>query len=87
MARNKMNWSCAGDNAFDLKGYTGMLNTTLLEGNVKDAIEVLIERHERTCRISSTGDAIGGYCMMDLDTRFSIVDGIRSDAWEGLVSF
>lgn len=87
MARNKMNWSCAGENVFDLEDYKGKLNTSLLEANVKDAVGVLVRRHERNCRISPQGDAIGGYCMTDLDTRFGIVDGILSDAWEDLDSF
>lgn len=87
MARNKMNWSCSGDNAFDLEGYTGKLNTTLLEVNVKDAVDVLVERHERSCQVGLPGDAIGGYCMIDLDTRFGIIDGIRSDIWKSLDSF
>jgi hypothetical protein len=75
------------NNAFALEGYLGRFNKTLLEPNAQDVVDVLFERHTRTCRTSPPGDADGGYCMTDLNTRFGIVDGIRSDGLVGLSLF
>jgi hypothetical protein len=86
-AKLRIDQTCVGENVFDLDGYSGRFNTTLLERNVLDVVDVLSERYQRTCRSSPLNDAVGGYCMMDLEARFDIVDGIRSDGLEGLDSF
>jgi hypothetical protein len=87
LAQRLLHSVCVGENAFALEGYLGRFNTTLLEPNAQDVVDVLLERHMRTCRTSPPGDADGGYCMTNVNTRFGIVDGIRPDGLEGLNSF
>lgn len=70
-----------------LEGYEGRFNTTLLERGPKEVVGLLFEREKRTCRTPASGDAVGEYCMIELEQRFGIVDGIRSDGLEGLESF
>ena len=87
LARHLLQVKCVGENALLLQGYEGRFNVTLLEKNAQDVVDVLFERQTRTCRTSPPGDAVGGYCMTDLETRFGVVDGIRADRIEGLESF
>ena len=82
-----MDGSCAGINAFDIEGYKGRFNTTLLEASPKEVRDVLVERQTQTCRTSPDGDADLGYCMTDLEQRWWIVNGVRAGPLEGLSSF
>jgi hypothetical protein len=63
LSQSLLHSACVGENAFALEGYSGRFNKTLLEPNAQDVVDVLFERHARTCRTSPPGDADGGYCM------------------------
>ncbi len=83
-ANKTISSACRDGDEYDVRGYSGRFNTSLLEPSPSGVLHVLLERQVRTCRKSPAGDAERGYCMTDLNSRWNIVDGIRSNGLDGL---
>lgn len=88
-AGRSMSEACGDGDVFEMRGYEGYLgeNDWIMTANPAAEFRVLLERHARTCRTSPVGDAELGFCMIDLYSRWGIVDGIRARAPEGYKSF
>ncbi|KAF2502496.1 hypothetical protein BU16DRAFT_521213, partial [Lophium mytilinum] len=80
--------ACSGA-SFNIEGYQGMFNTTFLEAGPVEAIELLRRRNTHTCRQSKIGDSEyeNGSCMIELNERFFILDGINFGSLEGIDQF
>ncbi|KAM0799819.1 hypothetical protein BDR22DRAFT_890097 [Usnea florida] len=79
--------SCDAYDKFNLDGYEGRFNTTLLEPNPVDVMDVLVARQTHDCRKSPIGDADGGYCLIDLQERWGILDGLMVEPLHGIDDF
>ncbi|KAF2817417.1 uncharacterized protein BDZ99DRAFT_457153 [Mytilinidion resinicola] len=79
--------ACSDGASFDIEGYEGMFNTTFLEAGPVEAVGVLLHRNTHTCRNSEVGDSEYGSCMIELNERFYILDGINFGSLEGIDAF
>lgn len=72
---------------WDLAGYNGRFNTTLLEESPAEATRVMRERFLHNCLESPSGDAEMGYCMTDLEERWWVWDGMNANHMANLGNF
>ena len=72
---------------WDIRGYNGRFNTTLLEPNPAKVVETLRRRQEHNCFKSPSDDAEGGYCMTDLEQKWWIWDGMNANHMQNLGNF
>lgn len=86
-ARSLISSSCNAHDKFELGGYRGRFNNTLLEPNPVAVMDVLVARQTHDCRTSPIGDAERGYCMTDLHERWSVLDGLMVEPLYGIDKF
>lgn len=86
-AKSIISKSCNADDRFELGGYKGRFNTTLLEPNPVAVMDILVARQTHDCLISPNGDAERGYCMTDLQERWSFLDGLMVEPLQGIDEF
>ena len=86
-AKGLISNSCSAYDKFNLSGYDGRFNTTLLEPNPVAVMDVLVARQTHDCRKSLIGDAEGGYCINDLQERWDILDGLMAEPLHGIDDF
>ena len=79
--------ACSSEVVFELEGYSGMFNATLLESGPVNALDMLLRRLENTCRESPKDDSDYLYCPIELEERFAIVDGMNAQTLEGIDRF
>ena len=79
--------SCSAYDKFNLYGYEGRFNTTLLEPNPVAVMDVLVARQTHDCHRSPIGDFDGGYCIIDLQERWGILDGLMVEPLHGIDDF
>lgn len=79
--------SCSACDKFNLSGYDGRFNTTLLEPNPVAVMDVLVARQTHDCRKSPIGDGDAVYCMIDLQERWGILDGLMVEPLHGIDDF
>ncbi|KAL9108684.1 MAG: hypothetical protein Q9227_006630 [Pyrenula ochraceoflavens] len=72
---------------WDMRGYNGRFNTTLLEPTPAEAIDTLAKRQDHNCRTSPNGDAERNFCMIDLEQRWWIWDGMNANHMRDLNNF
>ncbi|KAH7398129.1 hypothetical protein BKA64DRAFT_673610 [Cadophora sp. MPI-SDFR-AT-0126] len=86
-AHNSISSACAGQDVFTLNGYEGPFNTTLLEKTPAAAVDELKERQSYICQKTPIGNDTQRFCVVDLQSRWAIIDKIRSDGLSGLARF
>jgi hypothetical protein len=80
--------ACAGQDVFMFDDYEGPFNTTLLEKGPAAAANGLKKRQSHICQKTPMGNDTQRFCVLDLHSRWGIIDKIRSDGLsEQLVSF
>lgn len=86
-AKSIISGSCSEHDHFQLHGYNGRFNTTLLKPNPVAVLELLVARQTHDCRTSPIADDERGYCMTDLQERWDILDGLMVEPMHGVDEF
>ena len=86
-AKSMISSSCSAHDKFEYQGYKGRFNTTVLEPNPVAVIDMLVARQIHDCQTSPTGDAERGYCMTDIQERWSILNGLMLGPLHGIDEF
>lgn len=86
-AKSMISNSCSAHDHFEIHRYKGRFNTTLLEPNPVAVIDVLLARQTHDCQTSPVGDAERGYCMTDLQERWSVLNGLMVEPLHGIDEF
>lgn len=86
-AHNSISSACAGQGVFVFDDYEGPFNTTLLEKGPAAAVDELKKRQTHICQRTPIGNDTQRFCMLDLHSRWGIIDKIRSDGLSELASF
>lgn len=90
-ASEQISGACSAEDTFMLEDYAGMFNASLLESGPVAALDTLSRRLQHTCRKSPADDSDYDFCPIELDQRFSIIDGMNvpylDDVLDDLASF